>query len=450
MKVLGIPTKIEPSFWVLSLFLASSRISSPPLLFEWAVIVFISVMFHELGHALVGRRFGLSPQIKLYSMGGLTSWSEPKEISPLKRLAISLAGPAAGFLLGGICYIAGPPLLNSGRSELFTVAYHDLIWINIGWGFFNLLPMLPLDGGNVVLTLESWLTKKHDQIFSRAISLLTSLSIIYLAFMRRSSWVAILGIWFAYSNASYLLQRLKRSRDQKLQSKLTEAREEIDAGNLDAALKISTEVKKKALTDWVRSEASRLIIFIFIKQDRYKEAEEELIRFNGLFGPDHYLQGMLSFKKKEMAQAIPDLQKVFDETSDSQVGLMLGLALMAERRYADVLDLSMLSAMSSVALPLLIDLQIAAFHNNAFEISVQAGGLAYEQQQDPNTAYNVACAFARASDATQSLVWLERALASGFSDKNLLNTDPDLQAIRSDPRFDQLLERYGEIGGQNS
>ena len=96
MKVLGIPTKIEPSFWVLSFFIASSRGFNLPLFLEWLAVVFISVLFHELGHALVGRQFGLSPQITLYSMGGLTSWTKATEISPAKDLAISLAGPAAG------------------------------------------------------------------------------------------------------------------------------------------------------------------------------------------------------------------------------------------------------------------------------------------------------------------------------------------------------------------
>ena len=441
MKVLGIPTKIDPSFWLLSFFIASSRGFNPPLILEWLVVVFISVLFHELGHALVGRRFGLSPQITLYSMGGLTSWTEVTEISPAKNLAISLAGPAAGFLLGGICFVAGPAVLTAVPSELFTVAYHDLIWVNIGWGIFNLLPILPLDGGHVLVTLEGWLTKKRDQIISHAISLLACFALVYLAYMLGSLWVAILGIWFGYSNATFLLNRVKVSRDNKLESKLEEARKAITTGNFDAALAISSEIQKKALTDQMRSEASRLLIFIFIKQNRHKEAEEELTRFNGLFGPEHFLQGMLSYEKGEMLQAIPNLKKAFDQSSDYQVGLMLSQALMAEKRYAEVLDLCQLSVMSKSLLPLSLNLQIDAFQNDQFEISGKAGALAYEQKPDPNVAYNAACAFARASDSAQALVWLERAIASGFSDDNLLATDPDLQSVRSQPGFDRLLER---------
>lgn len=440
MKVLGIPTKIDPSFWVLSFFIASTRGFNLPLMLEWLVVVFISVLVHELGHALIGRRFGLSPQITLYSMGGLTSWSEAKEISPAKNLAISLAGPAAGFLMGGICFVVGPALLRAMSSELLTAAYHDLIWVNIGWGIFNLLPILPLDGGHVLLTLEGWVTRKRDQIISHAISLLACFALIYLAFTRSSAWVAVLGIWFAYSNATFLLDRVKASRDNKLESKLEEARGAINAGNLDAALDISSKVQKKALTNQMRGEASRLLIFIFIKQNRHKEAEEELMRFNGLFGPEHFLQGWLSYEKKEMLRAIPDLKKSFDQSSDYQIGLMLSQALMAEKRFAEVLDLCRLSVMSPSLLPLSLNLQIDAFQNGQFEISGKAGALAYEQKPDPTVAYNAACAFARASDSAQALAWLERAIASGFSDKNLLATDPDLQSVRSQSGFDHLLK----------
>ena len=442
MKVLGIPTKIDPSFFVLSLFLAASRGSNLTLLLEWLVVVFISVLFHELGHALVARRFGLSPQITLYSMGGLTSWSDDKEIAPPKHLAISLAGPAAGFLLGGVIFVAAPMFIGTAPSEILVVAYNDLLWVNIGWGIFNLLPILPLDGGHVLLTLERWFTRKQDQIISYTISLLASLAITGLALLTlRSVWIAILGLWFAYSNGTYLLQRIKTSRDKKLEAKLQQAREKIDAEDFQAAQDIIFEIKKKAVSSWMRSEASRLLIFILIKQDRLKEADEELLKFNGLFGSDHYLQGLLNLKSGQMSRAIPDLKKAFDESPDYQVGLILSEALRAEKRYAEGLELCGHPVMTEAVWPISVNIQSDAFENQQFEISGRAGALAFEQKRDPNIAYNTACAYARNSDSTQALVWLEKAIASGFSDKNHLATDPDLQSIRSQPGFVALFER---------
>lgn len=441
MKVLGIPTKVDPSFLVLSFFLAASRAPRLPLLLEWMAVVFISVLWHELGHALVARRFGLSPQITLYSMGGLTSWTQAKEIAPPKHLAISLAGPAAGFLLGGVILVAGPILLGAAPSELLTFAYYDLLWVNIGWGIFNLFPILPLDGGHVLLTLERWITKKQDQIISYTISLLASLAIALLAFTFRSVWIGILGIWFAYSNGAYLVGRLKASRDKKLEARLHEAHEKVVAENFDDAQDIVMEIKKKALTDWMRKEASRLLIFIFIKQKRLKEADEELTRFNGLFGADHFLQGLLSFEKGETSRAIADLRTAFEHSPESHVGLALNQALIAEKRYAEVLDLCDHPAMSQARWALLVNLENNAFENHEFGISGRAGALAFEEKPEPTFAYNAACAFSRDSNPKEALVWLEKAIASGFNDKNLMATDPDLQSARSQPEFSVLLEK---------
>src|SRR5215813_15038454 len=110
MKIFGIPVKIDPSFLIICAMLAYSRLSVPALLVEWLIVIFVSILVHELGHALVVRSFGLSPQITLYSMGGLTSWIDEKGLSHAKRIAISLAGPFAGFIFGGIVFMLQPRL----------------------------------------------------------------------------------------------------------------------------------------------------------------------------------------------------------------------------------------------------------------------------------------------------------------------------------------------------
>ena len=97
--------------------------------------------------------------------------------------------------------------------------------------------------------------------------------------------------------------------------------------------------------------------------------------------------------------------------------------------------------MSQDVSPVLVNLQNDAFNNQEFEIAGKAGALAFAAKPDPNVAYNAACAFARAGNSTQALVWLERAIASGFNDKNLLATDADLEAIRIQPGFADLLEK---------
>src|SRR5215510_3151812 len=129
MKIFGIPVKIDPSFLFVCALLAAGRLSQPVFLIEWLAVIFVSILIHELGHALVVRSFGLSPQIMLYSMGGLTSWREEKSISHAKHIAISLAGPFAGFIFGGVVYLTGEAMSDLFADRLGKQTYIDLLFV---------------------------------------------------------------------------------------------------------------------------------------------------------------------------------------------------------------------------------------------------------------------------------------------------------------------------------
>ena len=146
----------------------------------WVGAVFVSILVHEFGHALVARGQGAYPNITLYAFGGLASY-QPVRHSPWQRIQVAAAGPAAGFLLAACTMIAlrvsgrqaglvprgGEPLLMGAGEfyQLSLVAFDafftplasnrlnllivDLLVINILWGMINLLPVFPLDGGQI-------------------------------------------------------------------------------------------------------------------------------------------------------------------------------------------------------------------------------------------------------------------------------------------------------------
>ena len=410
MKIFGIPTKVEASFFVIFFFLAASRTSNLPLLFEWLVVVFVSVLIHELGHALVARQFGVEPSIKLYSMGGLTSFKSEVNLKPLQHLLISLAGPAAGFLFGGIFYVSGPVVLGSSPSPLLAVTYSDLLWVNIGWGIFNLLPMLPLDGGNVLVTLGEWISKEKGQLIARVISLLVALGITYLALSRRSMWVAILGVWFAYINGSVLVEKLRNHRDQKMRPLLDQTRDALTNSEFDKALDLARRAQSKALTASVRMEAAQLVIFTLIHQRRLDEAEVELVKFYGLYGDDQYLKGLYYFQKEEWAAAIPHLKLAFEAAPSEQLGMLLYQAFVNEKNYAEALELCGHPVLTDVSWKLYASLQLEAFEGGEFAVAAEAGARAFEQQPDPNIAYNIACSLARDDSLALLALWLLMAL----------------------------------------
>ena len=99
-RVFGIPVRVHPLFWIVTLFLGLAA-ARRPIRCEtliWVAVVFVSILVHELGHALMQRYFGGHPWITLYGFGGLASCNDCDR-SPRSQILISLAGPVAGFLL---------------------------------------------------------------------------------------------------------------------------------------------------------------------------------------------------------------------------------------------------------------------------------------------------------------------------------------------------------------
>jgi Zn-dependent protease len=109
-------------------------------------VIVLSILVHEFGHALVARSLGLGPvSIVLHGFGGLTAFS--KRPAHGQGILVGLAGPLAGLVLG-----LGALWLDPGTAYgvLVSDAVRWLILVNIFWSLFNLLPMYPLDGGQVL------------------------------------------------------------------------------------------------------------------------------------------------------------------------------------------------------------------------------------------------------------------------------------------------------------
>lgn len=442
MKIFGIPIKIDPSFFVLSALLSFSRISEPVLLVVWLVVVLFSVLAHEFGHALAARAFGQSPSILLYSMGGLTSFGHAEaRLHPLKNLLVTLAGPAAGLLVGALVYVAWPAALGAVDSLPLAVAYSDLLWVNVAWSVFNLLPVLPLDGGHVVASLEEWFTGRREQPVAHAVSLLAAAALALWALSAGSLWITFLGGMFAYANGSHLWRMLQGRRDARLQPTLAGAREAVEAGDLDRAFRLLTEVGREAKSESVKREAARLLVFAHIREGDYERAEHDLNRYEALYGADAYLRGLLPLARGDGAAAVADLQAAFDESASKETGLPLFRALVAAERFSDAAALCAHPALVELSGALRVELQSESFRAGDFATSARAGAEAFAERPDPAVAYNAACAHARLGDAESALAWLGRAADAGYDDAEQLASDPDLESLRPLPDFRRVLGR---------
>ncbi len=174
--VLGdIPIRIHPLFWLMAVIFGSST-GSLILIGIWVVLVFVSILIHEFGHALAMRFYSMDSHIVLYSFGGLAIPDTPsygaRPLGPGQKNLISVSGALAGFLFAavvlflvvlvggsvGVEWFLGviplPWAILPGISNIYlNFLISNLLWINVFWGLVNLMPVLPLDGGNIARNL---------------------------------------------------------------------------------------------------------------------------------------------------------------------------------------------------------------------------------------------------------------------------------------------------------
>jgi Zn-dependent protease len=174
-RVAGIPVGIHWSLVVIAALLTTSLAGSllPSILPNadgsyWAAAIiaaalfFVSILAHELSHAVVGRHFGQKVEdITLWLLGGVSRFSTEAP-SPRAELLVALAGPGMSFALGGAFLAAGELVrFAAGTNTLLAVV---LVWlgaINFILAVFNLLPGAPLDGGRAVAAVL-WM-RNHDR-----------------------------------------------------------------------------------------------------------------------------------------------------------------------------------------------------------------------------------------------------------------------------------------------
>lgn len=173
-SIAGIPVRVHPLFWVMAIFFGGLTGGILSLLI-WVVCMFVSILIHELGHSFMMRRFGVDSYIVLYIGGGLAVpdagngryRSRYVEFSTSQQVLVSFAGPLAGFLFAGL--IVAAVVLLGGTVHMSRMLWvlpmpaaflpnaggvvnsiiGTLLWINVFWGYINLTPVFPLDGGQI-------------------------------------------------------------------------------------------------------------------------------------------------------------------------------------------------------------------------------------------------------------------------------------------------------------
>ena len=182
----------------------------------WIIVLFVSILVHELGHALTSRKMtGVTPSIKLWGMGGLAYPNT--QLTRKQSFWVTWAGPLAGLGFFGLivltcCAIYGfaigtdlTMILLFPSRETYTVLakmndpvlymLKDLLWVNFWWSLMNLLPVFPLDGGQIYASIE----RSPKKVWTVGMVTGALVAVAALLFLQKL-FIAILFGYFAFQN----------------------------------------------------------------------------------------------------------------------------------------------------------------------------------------------------------------------------------------------------------
>jgi len=226
-RILGIPIGLDYSWFVifalLTWMLGSSYYPAafsdwPPLLYWFmgavtAVMLFVSVLLHELGHSVVAQRYGIPVRsITLFLFGGVARiGAEPP--SAMAEFLIAAAGPLVSLVLAGVSFSAQP--LVAGIEPLLGLAKY-LVYINLALVLFNLIPGYPLDGGRVFRAVVWAITGNMNRAtliaanvgrFFAFLFIFTGVWQMFSGNFGGGLWIAFIG-WFLDNAASAQVQQV--------------------------------------------------------------------------------------------------------------------------------------------------------------------------------------------------------------------------------------------------
>ncbi len=368
-----IPLTVSPIFWVLAFFIAWMSSGNAWEFLSWIFIVFVSVLVHELGHALTAKLWGQNVQIVLGPLGGTTLYGGGRApLSRIKEFTVVMCGPLFGFLLAGFAYL----FLNYVKvapGAVYVLFY--LMYANIIWSFFNLLPVHPLDGGKLVSILLEGIFGPSGMRFSYLLSGLFAILLTGLCMYAQQIFAAALLLLCAFESF--------RNFREKRYFQTTATEKDVD----------TLEVIEQ---EWQQR-----------KPDLAIEHLQEFIKNN----KDGQLQSRATEK---LAQYLASTGKT-------------------KQAY------TLLQSQQNVEGESLKLMQLLCYKLGLWQESLDAGNRVFRESQDPSCAIMNALTAAHLQDATASVNWLSTVKQAGAVDLSAVLAAADFDAIRNTPIFQQFI-----------
>ncbi len=409
------------------------------LVATWAGLILLSILLHELGHALAARAFGYHPSIHLVGMGGLTQPNAPGEIPWKQDAVLTLAGPAFGL---------GLTVLAAGGWALFQLTgthhsaaeylLHDLAFINGFWTVLNLVPVTPLDGGRLAVVLLVRAMGRRGFYAAQGLALVSSLALVAVGLALNMPLVAMLFGLYGFRAVTMVMAARQgvaplSGAAHPLQAQVENAERLYQEGRLDDAELEATRLATAEAPVLVRSRAHLLLGWLSIKRAKGREALDHFAQVQGVGVPPVAVAAALSLIGDD-ERALAAWESAARKTADPVVWHEFAGTLLRLGRDADVRRLPDVRPALAWAAA-----QRVFFLRKQFPEAAHASEEAFRVEPSARNAYDAACAWARAGDATAALRMLRLAAQNGFDQALEAESDPDLATLREIPEFRQWL-----------
>lgn len=398
----------------------------------WMVIIFVSVLAHELGHALASRAFGFQPAIHLAWLGGHTETGIDLDLAWFKRVAIILAGPVAGALAG---LVAGVIALVIDAPPFIDYLLIGMALANAFWAILNLLPVAPLDGSQIALTVAMRMFGRRGFVLAHGLGLVAGALLAFWFFKMGAligmiifglgalqAWQAIAayrrGEVVGTPEATHALAALERAQRALKAGDLETARREASALQSDAPEAILS--RGHHLLGWValQEENGTLALEHFAQVKGSAVEPEALAMAYSLVGDDRQAASLweLVYRERKSSKAAESwaASLLLHDGSDTRVGGVepAGAHLAASR---------------------------IAFRRGQFARAAELAERSLQLSPSEQAAYEAACARAQLGQLEPALALLAQARELGFEDLEHARQDPDLAPLRAHPGFDSWL-----------
>ncbi len=318
----NIPVRISFGFWVTAAIIGVLYSFSVIGTLIWIAIIFVSILVHEFGHAIASRAFGQHPRIELIPFGGLT-YPEGKKISKFREFLVIFNGPFFGLTLFAISYVILkiPGVAGTFWDGPLTVMRN----VNLFWTLVNLLPVMPLDGGQLMRVIFEGIFGTKGVKIALIASLCISISFILVSFLIGYFLIGAIFALFAFQNFEtyrHMRSISESDHNEENQELMRQAEEALAHDHKSVAKPLLEKILTKTERGMIFNSASQYLAKILYDEGDHKRSYELLIRVHrDLPFEGELLLHELSFENGNDQMTLQLAGECFQQTQSAEVAL---------------------------------------------------------------------------------------------------------------------------------